>query len=191
VKYGLPYIPFTPQDGWTVTREGNLILVRSNDYHVERWNDRAVAVRGAPVSTPRVPVTRADKVAYTRRFLEGSTIGGRAGANNAPSGESNMPAEWLTDEEVNKLVENNKFAAVKAPITDAAPMLSPGGELWVERSMPHGSPSEWDVFNSAGARVRRIQLPADRRLLSLGGNAVYLIAVDEDGFERVERYTSP
>lgn len=188
VKYGLPYIPFTPQDGWTVSREGNLILVRSHDYHVERWNDRAVAVRGAPVSTPRIPVTRADKVAYTRRFLEGTTIGGRAGANNAPSGESNLPADWLTDERVNELVEANQFAAVKAATTDAAPMLSPAGELWVERSMPYGSPSEWDVFNSAGVRVRRVQLPVDRRLLSLGRNAAYLIAVDEDGFEKVERY---
>ena len=188
VKYGLPYIPFTPQDGWTATRDGKLVLVRSNDYHVERWNDRTVAVRGAPVPTTRIPVTRADKVAYTRRFLEGTTIGGRAGANTAPSGESNLPADWLTDEKVDELVRNNRFAEVKAPITDAAPMLAPGEELWVERSVAHGSPSEWDVFNPAGARIRRVRLPADRRLLSLGRSSAYLIAVDEDGFERVERY---
>jgi len=189
VKYGLPYIPFTPQDGWTVTREGNLVLVRSNDYHVERWNEGTVAVRGAAVRTSRIPVTRADKVAYTRRFLEGSTMGGRGGPNTTPSGESNMPADWLTDERVNELVRNNRFAEVKAPTTDAAPMLAPSGELWVERSMPHGSPSEWDVFNVAGGRIRRVRLPADRRLLSLGRNSAYLVAVDEDGFEKVERYS--
>jgi hypothetical protein len=188
VKYGLPYIPFTPQDGWTVTRDGRLVLVRSNDYHVEWWNDRTVVGRSAPVPTPRIPVTRADKVAYTRRFLEGSTIGGRGGPNTAPSGESNLPADWLTDEQVNRLVETNRFASVKAPITDAIPLLAPGGELWVERSVPYGAPSEWDVFSAAGVRVKRIQLPADRRLLALGRNAAYLIAVDEDGFERVERY---
>jgi hypothetical protein len=188
VKYGLPYIPFTPQDGWTVTRDGGLVLVRSNDYHVEWWNDRAVAARGAPVVTPRIPVTRADKVAYTRRFLEGSTIGGRGGPNTAPSGESNMGPEWMTDARVNELVEANKFATVKAPMTDATPLLSPAGELWVERSMPHGSPSEWDVFNASGARVKRVRLPADRRLLSLGRGTAYLIAVDTDGFEKVERY---
>lgn len=191
VKYGFPYIPFTPQDGWAVTRDGGLVLVRSNDYHVEWWRDRAVVARGAPVSTPRIPVTRADKVAYTRSFLEGSTIGGRGGVNTAPSGESNMPPDWLTEKEVNRMVEQNKFATVKAPITDVAPMLSPSGEFWVERSMPHGSPSEWDVFNSAGARVRRIRLPADRRLLSLGRSSAYLIAVDDDGFEKVERYAIP
>ena len=189
VKYGLPYIPFTPQDGWTATREGNLVVVRSNDYHVERWNERTVAVRGAAVRTSRIPVTRADKVAYTRRFLESSTMGGRGGPNTTPSGESNMPADWLTDERVNELVRNNRFAEVKAPTTDAAPMLAPSGELWVERSTPHGSPSEWDVFNVAGARIRRIRLPADRRLLGLGRNSAYLVAVDEDGFEKVERYS--
>lgn len=188
VKYGLPYIPFTPQDGWTVTREGNLVLVRSNDYHVERWSDRSVAVRGAAVRTSRIPVTRADKVAYTRRFLEGTTIGGRGGPNTTPSGESNLPADWLTEERVDELVRTNRFAELKAPTTDAAPMLALSGELWVERSMPFGSPSEWDVFNVAGARIRRIRLPADRRLLSLGRNSAYLVAVDEDGFEKIERY---
>lgn len=188
VKYGLPYVPFTPQDGWTVTREGNLLLVRSSDYHVERWNDRGVAVKGAPVTTPRIPVTRPDKVAYTRRFLEGTTLGGRGGPGAAPSGETNLPAEWLSEERVNRLVEQNRFAASKAPFTDVAPILAPSGELWVERSMPYGAPSEWDVFDQAGVRVRRMRLPADRRLLSLGRTAAYLIAVDQDGFEKIERY---
>ena len=40
VKYGLPYIPFTPQDGWAVTRDGGLVLVRRDDYHVE-WRRSA------------------------------------------------------------------------------------------------------------------------------------------------------
>ena len=191
VKYGLPNIPFTPQDGWTVTRDGGLILVRSNDYHVERWTDRRVTTRGTPVVTSRVPVTRADKFAYTRRFLEGTTIGGRGGSNTTPSGESNLPADMLTEEQVNRLVETNKFATVKAPFTDAAPQLSPGGELWVERSVAHGAPSEWDVFNPAGHLVKRVRLPSDRRLLSLGKRSVYLLAVDDDGFERIERYASP
>ena len=191
VKYGLPFIPFTPQDGWTASRDGNLILVRSNDYHVERWTDRSVSVRGPPVSTPRSPVIRADKVAYTRRFLEGTTIGGRGGANTAPSGESNLPDDMLTEEEVNRMVEANKFAPVKAPITDAIPLLSPRGELWVERSVAYGSPAEWDVFTSTGALARRVRLPPDRRLLSLGERSVYLVSTDEDGFERIERYASP
>jgi hypothetical protein len=188
VKYGLPYIPFTPQDGWTVTPSGNLVLVRSNDYHVEWWGERGVATRGAPVPTPRIPVTRADKVAYTRSFLEGTTVGGRGGPNTAPSGESNLPADWLTQEQVEQLVERNRFATVKAPITDAAPILAPDGTLWVERAVPHGSPSEWDLFDSSGARTRRIQLPLGRRLLSIGRTSAYLISVDEDGFEKVERY---
>ena len=191
VKYGLPYIPFTPQDGWNVTRDGNLVLVRSNDYHVERWTERSVTMRGVPVPTPRIPVLRADKVDHTRRFLEGSTIGGRGGANTAPSGESNLPADMLTEEQVNRLVETNKFATIKPPITDAAPMLSPLGELWVERSVAHGAAAEWDVFNPAGALVKRVRLPADRRLLSLGKRSVYLVAVDDNGFERVESHPMP
>jgi hypothetical protein len=188
VKYGLPYIPFTPQDGWVATPDGNLVLVRSNDYHLEQRDERGTVTRRPGIPTARIAVTREDKVDYTRSFLQGSTMGGRGGPNTAPSGESNMPADWLTDEQVNQLVEQNKFASVKAPITDAAPILAPTGEVWVERSMPHGAASEWDVFNRSGVRVKTIRLPPARRLVSVGRNSVYVIVVDEDGFERVERY---
>lgn len=124
-----------PQDGWAVTREGGLVLVRSNDYHVEWWSDRAVATRGAPISTPRVPVIRADRVAYTRRFLEGS---------------SKVPP-WAAE------VVPTAHRASTVPVR-------------------------------ARATRKRVRLPADRRLLTLGRSSVYLIAMDEDGFEKVERY---
>ncbi len=188
-KFGLPYIPFTPEDGWSVTREGRLVLVRSNDYHVEWWDESGrPAITGAPVRTPSLPVTRPDKVAYVRRFLEAATIGGRGGPGSAPSGESNLPADMRSEAEVTRMVEQNKFGTMKAPITDAAPILAPDGRLWVERSVPFGAASEWDVFDHTGSRIRSVRLPAGRRLLAVGRAAVYLLAVDEDGFQRVERY---
>lgn len=34
-QMGIPFVPFSPQDAWSVARDGRLAVVRSNDYHVE------------------------------------------------------------------------------------------------------------------------------------------------------------
>jgi len=188
IQKGLPYVPFSPEDGWVATRDGKIAIVRSGDYHVEWISDQGAVVRGPRVPFDRLPVSREDRVAYTRHFLEGSTIAGRPAPGAAPSGESPLPPEWLEQKRVEEIADQNTFAEVKPPITDAAPMISPSGEVWVERSVPSKAPTEWDVFDGRGVRVKRLRLPAERRLVAVGQGVLYAIRVDENGFERLERY---
>ena len=189
VKRGLPYIPFSPQDGWNVMPDGRIGIVRAADYHVEfLTGDGRVSVRGPANRFDRIPVTETDRIAYTRQFMENSTVGGRAGAGATPSGESPVPPEWLEQREIEKLARDNTFAKEKPPITDAMPLVTPTGELWVERSGPAGAPSMWDVFDENGQMVRRYRFPAGRRLVALGRETAYAIATDEDGLQKLERY---
>lgn len=185
VRYGMPYIPFSPQDGWTVTPTGELIVVRAGDYHVERSGAGGLR-RGAPVPFRPLPVTTADKRAYTKEFMENSGVGGKG--TNGGSAIGNVPADWLTDEAIDRLVATNRYAETKPPITDRAPILAPDGTLWVERSAPLGAPATYDLFDGAGKVIRKVTLPAGRRLLLVVRTSVYLVATDEDGVERVERY---
>jgi hypothetical protein len=185
VRHGLPYIPFSPQDGWTVNGAGEVIVVRAGDYHVERLG-AAGAQRGSPVAFVPLPVTAADKRAYMRNFLENSGMGGRGTTGGSAVG--NVPAEMMTDESITRLVAMNPFATVKPPITDRAPILAPEGMLWVERSTPLGAPATYDLFDREGKVVRKVTLPAGRRLLLVGRAGIYLVATDADGVERVERY---
>ena len=100
----------------------------------------------------------------------------------------NVPAEMMTDESITRLVATNPYAETKPPITDRAPILAPDGTLWVERSGALGAPTTYDLFDGAGKVIRKVTLPAGRRLLLVGRAGIYLVATDEDGVERVERY---
>ena len=83
------------------------------------------------------------------------------------------------------------FAETKAAVADATPIVAPDGTLWVERSVPSGAASTWDLFNAAGRPIASWQLPTGRRLVGVGRGRVYLVAADEDGIEKLERYAVP
>ena len=190
IRRGLPYVPFTPQDVWAANSRGELVIARSGDYHVE-WLTGNGVVRGPKVSFKALPVTEEDKFDHTKSFLEHSSIGGRGGANSTPSGLSPLPSEMLTRASIEQLVKDNAFASVRPPFTDDMPLLSPAGRFWVQRSSAIGAAPVWDVFDGVGNPVQRVTLPVGRRGIALGRNALYAIVVDNEGFERLERYDLP
>ena len=104
------------------------------------------------------------------------TRGGTSG-NNATS----MPAGSLPEPE---------FAETKPPFAGAASVLvSPDGEIWVDRSRPAGDNTPvYDVFDSAGRLVRKVSLPKDHAVTGFGKGSVYVIRTDEDGLQYLVRY---
>lgn len=184
-QMGIPFVPFSAQDTWAVSRDGRVAIVRSNDYHVE-WHQNDGTVRlGATVKFAPVPVTLRDRILFTRSFLANSPIGGR----DPNGGMSATPAEFLSDRNVRQMAEQNAFATVMGPFTESIPLLGPDGALWVERSVATGSPATWDVFDATGRLASQVQLPAGRRLVALGRGVAYLVVADDDGVEKLERYT--
>jgi hypothetical protein len=187
IKRGLPYVPFSPQDVWAATGSGEIVVARSGDYHVE-WLTAKGLVRGPAIPYHALAVTMKDRIAYTRNFLEHSSIGGRGGANQTPTGLSALPSEMLTDAAVEQLAGDNPFASERPAFTDALPLLSRDGAFWVERSVPEGAERVWDVFDGRGNPTFRVVAPVGRRLVALGRGAVYALTEDADGFEHLERY---
>ncbi len=191
IQHGIPYVPFAPEDGWQATEEGRVALVRSGDYHIDWREADGRTVRGPVVSYSVLPVTAADRIAYTRSFLENSSIGGRGSGATAPTGPSAVPSEMLRPARVAEIAARNTFAARKPAFTDFPPRAGPDGSLWVERSVPVDAPRAFDVFDGRGRLVRRVTLPPARRLLAVGRRVLYLVAVDEAGLERLEQYSRP
>lgn len=183
-QLGIPFVPFAAQDAWGASGDGHVAIVHASDYHVEWRAPDGTATHGAPAKVERIPVSTADRIAFTRRFIANSPIGGR----DPNGGMSAAPAELLTDASVREIAERNTFARTMGAFTDATPMVAPDGMILVERSAHEGAPSTWDGFDRRGRHARRLILPSGRRLVGLGRMSAYLVAVDEDGIERLERY---
>ena len=184
---GLPYVIFAAQDVWNVTPDGRVGVVRSNDYHIE-WHD----ADGRVTTGPRIPfesrpVTMEERVAHVRRFMENSSTSSRDGT----TGLSPLPAKLLEDRSIRRVTGTQEHATEHPPFTEATPHVGPDGSFWVSRSMPLGSPQTWDVIGSSGALTGRVQMPKERRLVSIGPRWLYAVVTDDDGLQRLERYAHP
>lgn len=186
-QLGIPFVPFAAQDNWMVLPDGRVALVRSTPYHVEWRAPDGRLTRGTTVAHTPIRVTMDDRIAFTRSFIANSPIGGR----DPSGGMSAAPAELLTDRSIREIAEYNTFADAMGPFTGAVPLVDATGALWVERTVRVGTSGEWDVFDAGGRPVRRVAIPVGRRLVGLGRGTAYLVAVDEDGIERLERYAIP
>lgn len=187
MRPSIPYVIFAPEDIWQVAPDGSLAIVHSNNYHVE-WTGNGLARSGGPVPFRREKVTRADRIGEARRFMVNSSVGGKGSGANAPTAASPVPASWITDSALAESADHDAFAETLPPFAARVPRLSPEGVLWVERAGHAGEPARFDLFDRTGNRVGRAVLPAGRRLLGLGRSSLYLVATDESGVERIERY---
>jgi hypothetical protein len=65
------------------------------------------------------------------------------------------------------------------------------GGAWVRRHMPVGERPTYDVFDAQGHRALVVALPADRRLVGFGTDALYAVRYDEFDLTYGERYPLP
>jgi len=185
---GLPYIPYSPADQWTVTPAGEILILRGHEFRLDRRATDGSWRRGPALPWTPIAVTLEDKRAAVRRFNEIASSGNRGGAGRPPGATGALPAEQRTEEAVNAMVKDNTFAPTKPPFTDQALHLGPDGSLWYERSDKVGAPSTLEALGPSGTISLRVALPAGRRLVGVGKGVVYLAARDADGIERLERY---
>jgi hypothetical protein len=181
---GVPYVIFAAEDGWAVTPDGRVAVVRSGDYHVEWHAPGRPVVRGPAVPFTRRRVSAADRFAYIKRFVANSPTSGRDASGRG--GLSAGPV--LSDAELQVITDAGDFAEVHPPFTDRAPLIGADSTLWVQRSVSLDAPESWDLFDAAARLTTRVTIPAGRRLVALGAGTVYAVVTDEDGLERVERY---
>ncbi len=183
-----PITVFGASDAWAAGPDGRVAVVRARDYHVEWIDASGVRTVGPAVAWTPLPVTREDQLDAIRTLLMNSGVGGKGSGDRPPGGLEATPADMLADKAVAEMADNTAFAKTKPAFTDAAPRIGSDGMLWIERSGRLAAPSRWDLFDRSGRLVFTAELPKGRRLAGLGRGTVYLIAVDADGNETLERY---
>jgi len=179
------------RDDWAVGPDGRFALVRSGDYSVEwRYPDGRV-VKGPPnaVETPRID--DAEKRAYLEQR---SSSGVMTMIGTSSSGAVQMS---MSRGGVGMAMESNpaeyQWAERFAPFRPDRSMVSPTGELWVERWLPASRAPQMNVFDGDGGMMGTVDLPERRQLIGFGSTAegepaAYLVRTDEFDLKWLELY---
>jgi hypothetical protein len=77
------------------------------------------------------------------------------------------------------------------PFLTNAAVFAPDGMLWVRRTTAAGEPPTHDVIDPAGRVVQKVALAKRAKLLGFGKSSVYVLRVDEDDLQYVQRYALP
>ncbi len=172
---------FTPQESWGVAGDGAIARVQPSPYQVI-WYGAGVgtAKRGRPQPYVALKVTEQDKrdviEARKRNRPMMITVGGGPGGRVAGGGNIQLP--------------DPEFEDTKPPFTgNNAVLVAPEGEVWVARtrSATDQVPS-YDVFDKAGALVRKVKLNPKSTVIGFGKGTVYVIRTDEEDLQYLERY---
>jgi hypothetical protein len=187
VRMGLP--PFGTVDEWVLLADGRVAIVRGLDYHVDVVMPDRRIVSGPPIPWTKVKVTSADKdklhEANQKAQVEmqkavasaASTLGARAQSAKMPSMQIDDPTEW---------------PEYKPPFPQGGVRASPSGMLWVQRYLPASDETtRYDVIDPAGKLQFSVQLPVKHRMVGIGASSLYVVRIDDDDLQYLERYPLP
>lgn len=147
----------SPEDGWGVTSDGRVAVVRAEPYRVDWYAASGVETRGPVQVHPVVPITQADREDFIERHRGGSVSVGASGVPGTSGGAGYT------------------FADSKPPFDAEDVVVSPAGQVWVLRNQPHGkSGVVYDVFDGRGRRSDRLALPDGSRVIGFGVGAAYV-----------------
>jgi hypothetical protein len=149
--------PLAEQDEWAVAPDGSVAIARVGDYHVEWVLPNGTRRVGPRVSVQPIPVTKRDRDEATQR----SSAGG---------------------------VELPDWPEVKPPFLRDAASVAPDGAVWVLRTRAAAdSVPVYDVFDANGRLTERVALASRGRIVGFGARAIYLVRLDEDDLEYLQR----
>ncbi len=183
---GLPYIAFSKQDGWAVTPNGWLAVVRSDPYRVDWHGPDGQEIIGEPVAYDPIPVTMDDRRDHVRRWLASTATTGRGGDGGGAF--SHVPASQQSSAEIDRTARTALFENEFPPFVPAGVWTPKPGVLWVQRWLPESEVLRFDIFDRTGARRAVVTLPMGRRIIGFGHNTLYATVADRDDLLTIERY---
>lgn len=169
----------SPADGWGVTPDGRVAVVRGRPYRVDWIAPDGTTTRGPEIAHEVLPITEADKQAHLASIASQPTagVGAVGGGGRGGDGLSALAPE---------------FAATWAPFSPADIVVAPDAQVWVKRTRPTGATDVvYDVFDARGRRIARLAFSAGSRVVGFGAGAVYMRTVDANGRPVLARYRRP
>jgi hypothetical protein len=171
--------PYAPDDGWAVASDGRIALVHAKGYRVEWLGPDGRRTAGPTLPYEAVRIGQAEKEQWADQLTKRSVM-----IMRTPEGSRSIRVPKPNLDEQN-------WPDTKPPFESNGVFVTPDGELWIRESRPARAGAErYDVVDAAGRLVRRVDLPAGRRLVGFGKGTLYTVQTDADDLEWLERYRS-
>jgi hypothetical protein len=172
-------IAFPAWDHWVAGPDGRIAFVWPDPYRVDIIAPDGQVTRGQPISYTRVRVDNALKKQYQEE-LERPRMGLRYNRDGSSNVESmrrpfREPSEW---------------PEFLPPYLGSA-VFAPDSHLWVPRAVAAGKPPLYDIVDGAGRLVMRVELPARSKLVGFGRGSLYLVQLDDDDLQFLQRRPLP
>lgn len=169
--------PYAAQDAWAVAPDGRIAIVHADAYRVD-WIDGS-GRRTAGPALPHTPV----KIGTAEKEAWADQMGGATMIMRTDGGASRA----MRPERPN--VDDLEWPEAKPPFETRGVLVTPEGELWIRVSQSAGAKRQrYDVVDSRGQLIRRVELADDRRLMGFGKGTLYTVRRDEDDLEWLERF---
>jgi len=162
---------------WTVAPDGHVFIVLADPYRVEVISPNGNRSPGTAIPYQPIRVTEAHKQAWRDAAKQPNPVGVMTRDGVRSRRMMAMPFQ-----------EPANWAATLPPFLFPALSTGRDNRLWVQRTTAAGAPPTFDVFDAAGRLVERVVLPARTRLVGHGRGVVYLVRIDEDDLEYLERH---
>jgi hypothetical protein len=179
--------PMPQTDAWVVDASGRIGILSAAEYRLRWYQDGTLVETGPPIPFTPVRLTSAERDAFrAKKALEpaggATTMSGASPAARPIQDAARVRAAW----------PDSIFPAVMPPFEVQGALMAPHGDIWVRRTGPASQASaRVDILDAHGTRRATLRLPPRARLFALGARAVYLLSVDTDGFQTLERYSYP
>ena len=197
--------PLPVVDDWAVTADGSIAVVRGRDYHVD-WirpdgsresspkmpfvwqrltdEDKVAFIDSLKAARERMAASNPQAAGGSNVTVSGAPPGGGAGGETrvmvmAPGGGGGGAGPVMGGGNNMSFVSASDLPDYKPAFFAGATRADYDGFLWI-RTIPTkgvvGGPI-YDVVNSRGELVERVQVPKDRTIIGFGtGGIVYLLA---------------
>jgi hypothetical protein len=184
-------IPLSPEDAWGVAADGSVAVARTGDYHLDWYAPDGTVRSGPSIPFTALPISTAEKEEWDKERTRDVGLGvsvslsGGATTTTFQRGGMGRGGGGATD------FDQFQWPETLPPVHSARLPIDPLGRAWVRRHVGAGGPTAYDVFDGDGVRLGTVELARDRRVVSFGADAVYVVAFDPFDLNYLERYAMP
>ena len=164
---------------WLVSPSGRIAFVFPDPYRVDFPGGGGRSTQNAPIPYERVRVDDALK----QQHQEERTAP-MMGMRYARDGATSMEATRRPYR------EPSKWPEFLPPYRGNA-QFGPDGFIWINRMTAANRPPLYDVIDGNGKLVEQVELPPRTKLVGFGARSVYLVRLDDDDLQYLQRYPLP